>query len=106
MVKSAPLQCIYCKRSNVPLNREHVIPEAFGSYGSETMVLSDNAVCEDCNSHLGAEIDQILNRDSYEALVRANSMTRGQGSRERFPLGNSQCSFQMRRCSEFYEVQE
>lgn len=84
MVKSAPLQCIYCKRNNVPLNREHVIPEAFGSYGSETMVLSDNAVCEDCNSHLGAEIDQILNRDSYEALVRANSMTRGQGSRERF----------------------
>jgi hypothetical protein len=79
-----PPQCIYCKKATVQLNREHVIPEAFGSYGSETMVLSNNAVCADCNSRLGAEIDQILNRDSYEALIRANSMDRGHGHTERF----------------------
>ncbi len=84
MIKSDPPQCIYCKRTNVQLNREHVIPEAFGSYGVETMVLSNNAVCKDCNSRLGGEIDQILNRDSYEALIRANSVARGQGNGERF----------------------
>ena len=77
-------QCIYCKRVDVQLNREHVIPEAFGSYGSETMILSNNAVCTNCNSRLGAEIDQIFSRDSYEALIRANSMEHGYGHTERF----------------------
>jgi len=76
-------QCIYCKRIDVPFNREHVIPEAFGSYGSDTMVLN-NAVCQECNSRLGAEIDQVLSRDSYEALIRANSVPQGRGTGERF----------------------
>lgn len=76
-------ECIYCKRSGIPFNREHVIPEAFGSYGSHTMVLN-NAVCQECNSTLGAEIDQVLSRDSYEALIRANSLPQGRGTGERF----------------------
>jgi len=76
-------ECIYCKRSAIPFNREHVIPEAFGSYGSDTMVLND-AVCQECNSRLGAEIDQVLSRDSYEALIRANSLPQGRGTGERF----------------------
>ena len=79
-----PAQCIYCKRTDVRFNREHVIPEAFGSYGADTMVLGNNEVCEECNSGLGREIDQILSRDSFEALLRANSLPQGHGAGERF----------------------
>ena len=77
-------QCIYCKRTDVRFNREHVIPEAFGSYGADTMVLGNNEVCEECNSRLGREIDQILSRDSFEALLRANSLPQSHGDGERF----------------------
>lgn len=79
-----PLECIYCKRSAVRFNREHVIPEAFGSYGADTMVLANDEVCQECNSRLGREIDQILSRDSYEALIRANSLPQSHGVGERF----------------------
>lgn len=84
-----PPRCIYCKRTDVRFNREHVIPEAFGSYGADTMVLGNNEVCEECNSRLGREIDQILSRDSFEALLRANSLPQGHGDSERFSARRS-----------------
>src|SRR5258708_24165319 len=40
----AVTRCIYCRRSEGPFTTEHVIPEAFGLYGPETLVLND-AVC-------------------------------------------------------------
>lgn len=77
-------RCIYCKGSGVRFNREHVLPEAFGTYGADTMVLCHDEVCLECNSRLGGEIDQILCRDSFEALLRANFLPQGQGTGERF----------------------
>jgi HNH endonuclease len=76
--------CIYCKRTDVQFNREHVIPEAFGTYGADTMLLNNNEVCSDCNTTLGRDLDQILSRDSFEAMIRANSLPQEQGAGERF----------------------
>jgi hypothetical protein len=64
-------------------NREHVIPQAFGSYGAETLVLI-NMVCSECNSTLGGTLDQIFSRDSYEGLLRSQSLEEGQTRGERF----------------------
>ncbi len=41
--------CVYCKATGVPFNTEHVIPQAFGSYGAGTMALNE-VVCKECNS--------------------------------------------------------
>lgn len=63
-------QCIYCKKNDIEFNREHVIPKAFGLFGAKTMVLKDS-VCQNCNEDFGKEIDQVLSRDSFEGLLRA-----------------------------------
>lgn len=76
-------KCIYCLRSGGPFNREHVIPKAFGLYGPKTMVLNDT-VCAECNEALGTTIDQVLSRDSYEALLRAELLPRVNKKRDRF----------------------
>lgn len=75
--------CIYCKRVSVEFNREHVIPEAFGSYGGDTLVLQ-GMVCTECNAGLGAELDQILSRDSWEALIRQQHLPQREPQGERF----------------------
>jgi hypothetical protein len=61
--------CIYCRRSGQEFDREHVIPEAFGTFEPENFILYDT-VCKDCNNHFGRTIDQALSRDSTEALLR------------------------------------
>ncbi|OQW37741.1 MAG: hypothetical protein A4E20_17530 [Nitrospira sp. SG-bin2] len=48
------------------------------------MVLNNNEVCRDCNSTLGRDLDQILSRDSFEGMIRANSLAQEQGAGERF----------------------
>ena len=60
--------CIYCLQQAVSFNREHVIPEAFGTF-QQNLVLHD-CVCVGCNSYFGRELDLILSRDSGEALLR------------------------------------
>src|ERR1051325_12158575 len=64
-----PPTCIHCRRQGVDVDREHVILEAFGTFEPTSFVLHD-AVCKDCNGHLGRTIDQALSRDSMEALLR------------------------------------
>jgi len=76
-------QCIYCKLSEVAFSREHVIPEAFGSYGPKTMVLT-REVCGHCNSRLGRELDEILARDSFEGLLRAELLPPRRKKKDRF----------------------
>ena len=76
-------QCIYCKRSGIPFSREHVIPEAFGTFGPKTMVLTE-AVCADCNQRLGRGLDQILARDTFEGLLRAEKLTPRRIKKDRF----------------------
>lgn len=69
MIKTS---CIYCDESN-PENfagREHVIPQSFGKFGSETPVLK--CVCDGCNEFFGKSLDQMLARDTLEGLLRYN----------------------------------
>src|SRR6266511_207787 len=63
--------CLYCRenRDSKDFNREHVIPEAFGLFGSETFVLHE-AVCRECNSYFGNHLELKLGRDSIEGLDR------------------------------------
>lgn len=72
-------QCIYCKQADVQFNREHVIPEAFGTFGADTMIL-ESQVCMPCNSKLGGRLDLVLARDSWESRLRGQ-MLAGQGGR-------------------------
>ena len=55
------MKCIYCLR-DMPPGREHVIPDAFGTYGSNTLTLQ--CVCGECNTYFGQKLDQLLARDT------------------------------------------
>jgi hypothetical protein len=87
---SAP--CIYCDETDPRKfsSREHVIPQAFGRFGSQTPVLK--CVCDDCNSLFGRELDQVHARDTLEGVLRykqgiASSENRSQ-RRLRFTLAD------------------
>jgi len=76
-------KCIYCyKESNDGFTSvEHVIPQSFGKFGSDTPTL--DCVCDDCNAYFAKELDQILARDTIEGVTRYK---KGLLSREqRFP---------------------
>jgi hypothetical protein len=62
--------CIYCYQTAPGRFRgvEHVIPQGFGRFGSETPTL--DCVCDDCNSYFGRDLDQLLTRDTYEGISR------------------------------------
>src|SRR5262245_3895985 len=63
--------CIYCKRDNSATTFErveHVIPQAFGTFGSETPTL--DCVCDECNGDFGKTIDIYLARETVEGVVR------------------------------------
>jgi hypothetical protein len=62
-------KCIYCGKTDNPFNRDHVIPQAFGTFEPESLILY-NTVCEPCNNHFGRTLEQALSRDSIEAMLR------------------------------------
>lgn len=64
------MTCIYCDQTEPARFRgvEHVIPQAFGRYSSETPTL--DCVCDDCNAYFGREFDQLLARETPEGLGR------------------------------------
>lgn len=66
--KDAP-KCIYCGSEENEFNREHVIPQAFGTFEPESFVLYD-AVCKSCNQYFGDTLEISVARDSFEALLR------------------------------------
>jgi hypothetical protein len=70
--------CIYCYQTDPGRFRgvEHVIPQAFGRFGSETPTL--DCVCDD----FGRELDQLLARETYEGISR---YSRGQFSNQARP---------------------
>jgi hypothetical protein len=74
--------CIYCPETGPSLFQgvEHVIPQGFGRFGSNTPTL--DCVCDGCNAYFGRELDQLLTRDTYEGISRYN---RGQFSSEARP---------------------
>lgn len=61
--------CIYCKAHDKPFHREHVMPQAFGTFEPESPVLND-CVCSDCNNYFGRTLEFALSRDSMEAVLR------------------------------------
>ncbi len=62
--------CIYCGDGDAAnfSGREHVIPQAFGTFGAKTPTLK--CVCDPCNTTLGRELDQMLARDTLEGIAR------------------------------------
>lgn len=76
------MSCIYCGQVDRTRFRgvEHVIPQAFGRFGTETPTL--DCVCDDCNAYFGRELDRLLARETPEGLGRYN---RGQLSSEARP---------------------
>lgn len=59
--------CIYCLKEK-PSSQEHVIPQAFGTFSTDTPTLQ--CVCQECNNRLGAEIDQVFAKDTLEGYAR------------------------------------
>jgi hypothetical protein len=59
--------CIYCKAQGVPFDKDHVIPEALGTFENNWKL---DCVCTACNGHFGRTIELTLFRDSTEALLR------------------------------------
>jgi HNH endonuclease len=49
-------RCILCLKTK-PLSIEHIIPESIGG------VLTSSILCQDCNSHLGSEIEACIRSD-------------------------------------------
>jgi hypothetical protein len=88
-------RCIYCFywKPVETFNKEHVVQQAFGTFGTETPVLS--CVCTHCNKTMGDEVDRKIARDSIEALDRVWSglkkasdyKTEGKRSTLRIELG-------------------
>lgn len=64
------LKCIYCLDNKNNFNREHVIPQSFGTFGADTFVLSNNEVCKDCNDYFSKHLELSLSRDSIEGRLR------------------------------------
>lgn len=74
--------CIYCFDSDAAYfkGKEHVIPESFGKFGSETPTL--DCVCDQCNKFFCGTLDNVLARDTLEGISRYKH---GQFSRETRP---------------------
>jgi hypothetical protein len=63
-------ECIYCRqiKSEAEFNREHVIPQAFGKFDGQNLVLT--CVCIECNDYFAREFDEKLARDTLEGIQR------------------------------------
>lgn len=64
--------CIYClkKKKKSEFNVEHVIPESFGTFGTNTYTLHGQEVCRECNSYFGDKFELILGRGTIEGDLR------------------------------------
>jgi len=62
--------CIYCKntRESDFAGREHVLPQSFGKFGSDTPTL--HCVCDLCNAYFSKELDQLFARETIEGVTR------------------------------------
>jgi len=61
--------CMYCRSTDGPFHREHVMPQAFGTFEPESPILRD-CVCVQCNNFFGGALEMPLSRDSLEAVLR------------------------------------
>ncbi|HUJ33383.1 MAG TPA: HNH endonuclease [Candidatus Acidoferrum sp.] len=68
MDRVSPQTCVYCKSHDRLFDREHVMPEAFGTFEPDSPVL--DCVCKECNGYFGRSLELALSRDSLEAVLR------------------------------------
>lgn len=63
-------RCIWClqDKETAAFNREHVIPQAFGTFESNFTLV--DAVCVECNSFFSRELEPTLARDTLEGFQR------------------------------------
>lgn len=59
------MPCVYCgeHKDESDFNKEHIIPEALGLFGTETMTLK-KVVCCECNTKFSRTFEQSATRDS------------------------------------------
>lgn len=65
-------QCIYCLEVKPPSSfndREHVVPQSFGKFEPNNLVLR-NSVCDVCNDYFSATLELALARDTIEGHQR------------------------------------
>lgn len=70
-------QCIWCeqvkhfhpKPTLSKFDREHVLPDSFGKFGSTNLTLI-GFVCKECNGNFGRGLDQTLSRGGIEGYLR------------------------------------
>jgi hypothetical protein len=65
------MKCIYCNTEEPSkfTSVEHVFPQSFGTFGSQTPTLK-GCVCDECNQVFKKELDQVLARESLEGITR------------------------------------
>ncbi len=79
------MKCIYCleiKSKEDYRKREHVIPQCFGKFTPDNLILYET-VCDDCNQYFGESIELFFGRDSFEGIERLRH-----GIRPKKPLKN------------------
>ncbi len=65
------MRCIYClDDKDSPKRVEHVIPQSFGVFKNNLVLL--DIVCEDCNQFFGDALEISLARDTIEGMQRYN----------------------------------
>jgi hypothetical protein len=62
--------CIYCGSERPRTSREHVMPQALGTFEQNWTL---DCVCDDCNHFFSRELELVLARDSAEAYLRVES---------------------------------
>lgn len=71
-------RCIYCRRRDVPLEVDHVIPQALGGSDDPKNLVS---ACEDCNRGKAARLLRTRQLDNPE-LVKQEGLKRRDASRQ------------------------
>lgn len=66
------IKCIYCLKDGIANNfkkREHVIPQCYGTFTPDNIILRET-VCDECNQYFGDKIELYLGRDTIEGIFR------------------------------------
>jgi hypothetical protein len=66
------IKCVYClqeKSVNAYKKREHVIPQCYGVFVPDNLILR-KVVCDECNQYFGDNIELYLGRDTIEGIIR------------------------------------
>ncbi len=63
--------CIYCLQDKIAdgfKKREHVLPQSFGAFKPNNLILKE-VVCDECNQYFGDNLETDLARDTYEGSI-------------------------------------